>query len=91
MTTVTYANEVTTIVVPLPAHAPVLGWSEAFVVQGTERVDVTSTLTGTREVTVSIPINTLDPGLCDLRVRAGAVEAQARTVYDGKIRVLRGT
>jgi hypothetical protein len=90
MTENTYADEMTTIVVTVPAHAPVLTWSEAFVFQGTEAIEVISTIPENRVVEVVIPNNTLVPGLWDVRVRAGATEAQAQTVYDAKLRVWRG-
>jgi hypothetical protein len=90
MTENTYADEMTTIVVTVPAHAPVLTWSEAFVFQGTEAIEAISAIPESRVVEVVIPSNALFPGLWGVRVRAGATEAQAQTVYDGKLRVWRG-
>ena len=89
MTTITYEDERTVITVRVPAHAPILTWSQAFVRQGSDVIEVTTTIPEARVVEVVIPADTLVPGLCDLRVRAGATEVHARTVCDEKILVRR--
>lgn len=87
MTIITYEVDRTIVTVEVPSNAPVLAWSEATVRKGNTTIDVTTSITVPRTVVVTIPADTLTPGLWAIQVRVGPTEAHAQTVYDGSISV----
>jgi hypothetical protein len=84
---VTYEADRTIITVEVPSNAPNLAWSEAIVRKGNTEIEASTSITAPRTVVVTIPADTLVPGLWAIQVRAGATEAHAQTVYDGSISV----